>query len=98
LGALVDVKETISDGVLDEAENIESTIICWDEIEHLQNALSKLPERDRWLLECKYILEMRDDEIAEQIDVKPASVREYLTRARRKALAVLKEGGVISGT
>jgi DNA-directed RNA polymerase specialized sigma24 family protein len=40
--------------------------------------------------------DMKDTEIAAQFDIKPASVREYLTRARRKALATMRKGGVIN--
>ena len=66
-------------------------------MEHLQGAILGLPERYRLILEGKYILEMNDDEIAEQFSIKPTSVREYLTRARRKVYTILKEGDVLNG-
>ena len=50
-----------------------------------------LNESDRILLEIKYILDCSDEEIAEIIGCKPASVRMKLTRARRRASSVLCE-------
>jgi len=98
LGAEDDMKDIISDSVTDDAESVESTVIYREKIKELRKAMLLLPERDRLLLEYKYILNMNDTEIAAQINIKPSSVREYLTRARRKALAIMEEGGISSAT
>lgn len=66
-------------------ENIENRIIHQEEIEELGNAVLRLPEKHKDLLYFKYILEMNDREIADILNIAPASVRQYLTRARRKA-------------
>jgi RNA polymerase sigma-70 factor (ECF subfamily) len=98
LGAMDDMKDVISESVADDGKSVESTIIYKEKIKQLREAMLLLPERDRQLLEYKYILNMNDAEIAGHFSIKPASVREYLTRARRKALKIMKEGGISSAT
>lgn len=50
-----------------------------------------LLEKDRDLLMGKYVLELSDKELAEMCGCKTDSVRMLLTRARRRALAIMKE-------
>lgn len=50
----------------------------------------KLPERDWFLLYSKYIIGCTDEEISGILGCAPASVRVMLTRARRRAKAVLE--------
>lgn len=66
-------------------DTIENRIIHQEEIEEMGNAILRLPEKQKDLLYFKYILEMDDAEIAEILRISPDSVRQYLTRARRKA-------------
>ena len=55
----------------------------------------RLPEDDRVLLEGKYILGYSDQELAEEIGCQANSIRVKLTRARRRALAIIqKQEGV----
>ena len=49
----------------------------------------ELPERERLLLEGKYIFHESDEDIASWMNCKPSSVRMALTRARRKILEEL---------
>ena len=61
--------------------------------EHLFDAKLEtvLPDFDtRWLLEARYILDYSDSELAREMGVKPTSVRMALTRARKKARAMLR--------
>ncbi len=51
----------------------------------------KLPERDWFLLHSKYIIGCTDGEIGGVLGCAPASVRVMLTRARRRAKAVLED-------
>ena len=51
----------------------------------------RLPEDDRVLLEGKYILGYSDQELAEEIGCQANSIRVKLTRARRRALAIIQE-------
>ena len=50
---------------------------------------SELPERERLLLEGKYIFHESNEDIASWMNCKPSSVRMALTRARRKILEEL---------
>ena len=86
--------ESAIDTVIDAAPRPDIVAIKNETIAILSEAIGKLPERDRFILESKNILEMTDKEIAKNLGISPNSVREYLTRARRKAMAVLKERGV----
>ena len=59
-------------------------------------AMDRLEEGPRQLLILRYVLEARDEEIAERLGVQKDSVRMLLTRARRKLreeLRKLEEGG-----
>ncbi|MEZ7873057.1 MAG: sigma-70 family RNA polymerase sigma factor, partial [Eubacteriales bacterium] len=68
------------DGLLREAD------------EALLNAgLKRLPQRQRDLLNMKYMLNMDDPEIAETYGVKPDSIPSLLSRARRALKEALKE-------
>lgn len=50
----------------------------------------KLPERDWFLLRCKYVIGCTDEELSGILGCTPASVRVMLTRARRRAKAILE--------
>ena len=54
--------------------------------------LARLPDADQDLLTGKYILELGDVELAKMLNCKPGSIRMMLTRARRRALEMMKEG------
>lgn len=62
-----------------------------EELYLIHKKLSELPERDNLLLEAKYILQLKDEEIAKQFNISQQSVRTYIMRARRKAYALFKE-------
>jgi len=69
----------------DLERTIEDRIIRQEEVIEMDNAILRLPEKQKALLYFKYILEMHDREIAEILKIDPNSVRQYLTRARREA-------------
>ncbi len=89
-GGVLISDEELSRWVADEKALPEDIYIHQEELEALADALPKLPENDRLLLESKYILSLSDKEIAKQLNIAPSSVRTYLTRARRKAYAIMK--------
>lgn len=60
----------------------------------LGDALASLPETDKELLIGRYVLERTDAELAKIFGCKPSSIRMMLTRARRRARALLKGKGV----
>lgn len=66
-------------------ETIEDRIIHQEEIEEMANAILRLPKKEKDLLYFKYVLEMDNGKLAEILGIAPTSVREYLTRARKKA-------------
>jgi RNA polymerase sigma-70 factor (ECF subfamily) len=63
-----------------------------ERLEDLAKAILKLPERDSGLLIDKYFFHKTDRELAASIGIKENSVREYLTRARRRARALMEKG------
>lgn len=68
---------------------IESGMIAKEEIEEMVRRWSQLDERSKHLLEGKYILGKSDEALAEELPIKPASVRMALTRARQNAYQIL---------
>ncbi len=66
-------------------EDPEDLIIHQQELAELGNAILKLSDKYKDVLYFKYILELHDREIADILNISPDSVRQYLTRARRKA-------------
>lgn len=68
---------------------IESGMIAKEEIEEMVRRWSQLDERSKHLLEGKYILGKSDEALAEELSIKPASVRMALTRARQNAYQII---------
>lgn len=61
--------------------------------EELGMAVKRLPEKERDILYMKYNQQLSDEEIGDIMGIKKDSVREYLTRARRKTKQYITEGG-----
>lgn len=57
----------------------------------LNSAIIKLPQRERHLLEKKYVLQFSDEEIAKDFGVKPASVRVMLMRTKQRLRTLVEE-------
>lgn len=57
----------------------------------LNSAMMKLPQRERHLLEKKYVLQFSDEEIARDFGVKPVTVRVMLMRTKQKLRALVEE-------
>ena len=66
-----------------------------DRLRYLREALSELSDTDRELLVGKYMSGESDEALARRFGVSPESVRMKLTRARRRAKAIIerKESG-----
>ena len=58
-----------------------------------RRAVEKLPEPERSIFQRHYFLFQKTDEIAEQMQLKPATVRTKLARGREKLRQSLIEGG-----
>lgn len=59
--------------------------------EEIAKGISLLSERDRLLLEARYILDKSDAEIASQFNLTADSARAALSRARRRAYKLLQK-------
>ena len=59
--------------------------------EEIAKGISLLSERDRLLLEARYILDKTDEEIASQFHFTTDSVRAAISRARRRAYKLLQK-------
>ena len=47
-------------------------------------AIGRLPEKERFVLQMKFQMEIRDEEIAAETGLSEASVRKYVQRARER--------------
>lgn len=64
----------------------EDHLILVEEWDQLRLIWPKLDERSKYLLESRYLLEKSNEEMAQDLGIKPDSVRMALTRARKTAL------------
>lgn len=78
----------------DDALLPEEVIIMDEKKKEFIKVWDTLPEDTRELLAGKYILRMSDAELAEEFCCSPDSIRMKLTRARRRALEMMKKGGL----
>lgn len=62
-----------------------------EQLRSVAKSLLKLPERDRLVLEAKYILCLKDSDIAKKLNISKDSVRAYVSRARKKISLLMKE-------
>ena len=74
-----------------ETEEIDDALIRQAESEKLRRALGMIHEKERKVLQMKYFDLLQDAEIAQRMEIKPNSVRSYLTKARRSLKEALKE-------
>jgi RNA polymerase sigma-70 factor (ECF subfamily) len=73
----------------------EEAYIIKEDSEDLGELMCKLSERDRDLLYNKYIFEFSNKEISELMDIPINNIRQYLVRARKRALNLLtSENGI----
>jgi RNA polymerase sigma-70 factor (ECF subfamily) len=87
---LFDDVSIVDDLVCDEysADDVLDNIA---DSEQLQNALSQLKDRERDLLNMKYILNLSNEEIAKTYGLKPGSIASILSRARKKLRKIINE-------
>lgn len=89
-GSLDDDDSSVS---VSSSDNTEEEALDLLSVEELSEAIRKLPDHYRYVIEAKYILNLTDGEIAKELGIGKASVRQYLTRARRK-ICELCEGRI----
>ena len=93
MGGETDAKDMISD-VKEGDVSVERFVVDGQFMKEAVEMLWELPEKELFLLQLKYVSQLSDKEIADILDIKPDSVRSYLARARKKALGLLKKGGI----
>ena len=81
---IVPMSDWFSDLVSEEENPVEDKMILTENIEEMAHCWEYLSEEEQFLLEGRYILELTDGELAEQVGCKPDSIRMKLTRTRRK--------------
>lgn len=74
----------------DDGASIEEWLIKKDAVRQLRQVWPKLDMRSQYLLEARYILNLSTEEIARELKIKPDSIRMTLSRARKKAVYLLK--------
>lgn len=84
-------EDDVKDEIPDCAKLPEDILLGKERRADIYKAFQSILEKDRFLLQFKYILNMSDAEIAKIFGISQNSVREYLTRARRKAQKHLAE-------
>ena len=77
--------------IADDSAMLEDLLLRKERHEILAAALSAVSEKDRFLLEGKYILGLSDQELAKELQVKPSSIRMLLTRARKNIKEQLRK-------
>lgn len=80
-----DFSEAVAD-IPDRGVSPEDALLLRERQNEFSAILQTLAPKDRYLLEAKYYYQLTNQEIADIFQVKPASVRSMLTRARRKVL------------
>ena len=78
-----------------EGLSMDELLILQEQQGRLSDIWEQLPAEDQLLLAGKHLLGASDAELAASIGCKPSSVRMKLTRARRKAMALM--GGQTEG-
>lgn len=91
----VDIEDASVENMQQDALSPEDLAVLAERKEALVSIWADLPETDRLLLSGKYILGYADQELAKLLDCRKESVRMKLTRARRRALSLLCERGVL---
>lgn len=90
-------EETVLDQIPSNTPSPEIALILKESKTEFSNILHSLPDSELFLLEAKYFFNMTDEEIAKNLQVKPASVRMMLTRVRRKVFNMMQEVTYING-
>lgn len=86
------MEDDLMDSIADSADTPEEIYVARETYEELGTAIEALTEGDRNLLYCKYNLGLSDKEISEIMNIPQNNIRQYLVRARSRALKKLSKG------
>ena len=70
----------------------EELLLLGERKESFRQVWARMPERERLLLEGKYVFHVSDKELAQWLGCRPASVRMALTRAKRMVIQEFRRG------
>ena len=76
----------------DAAPSPETAAVELERREDLLAALERLPERERMVVACRYLLELSEAETATSLGVRPGTVKSRLSRALARLRRELGEG------
>lgn len=74
-------EKSVEEYEINERE-VDRQISIFDELDSVMEAIKRLPEKERYVLQMKFQMEMRDEDIAKETGLSEASVRKYVQRAR----------------
>ena len=86
--------DDIRDSIVDNSRTPENLFIIGENQKNIKKVLDQLPEKYKLFLQFKYFDEKSDKEIAKIFDIAPDSVKVYVSRARKMAYQIFKEGGI----
>ena len=89
--AFYGIDNDLAEKATDPREDVEEKVVYTQGMEELWGIVLRLPALQKDLLYLRYFAELNDTEIAELLDMPPATVRQYLTRARRAAKKLFSE-------
>ena len=84
------------DAVFDEmagTARVDTHLLSQAGIEGIKEAIRALPPREKDLMLMKYFRDLTEQEMADEMGLKPVSVRVHLSRARKHLAQLLKERG-----
>lgn len=83
--------DAVTIDIADSSPQPEEIYLRKELFEEVAEEVQKLSERDRLLLEARYLLDKTDEEIASQFNLTADSARAALSRARRRAYKLLQK-------
>lgn len=86
----LDDPDPVFDNMADEKAEINSSLLLNEEVTKVKEAILRLPEAERKVMQMKFYDNLSNVEIGLILGVKAESVRKYLLRARRHVLEILE--------
>ena len=88
-------EDVTADGEMEERaapEETDGRLLSQAGVERIRDAILELPEREKQVLMMKYFRGLTDEEVAEELRLRPVTVRVTVSRARGHLAALLQRG------